>query len=143
MPRGQKHSDETRAKVLADLALGKSAAQIARERGIDKALIGRWKKAAELQGLQPVATLKKSESENGSPDAQSDLGQLVAKYLESSLNALAAQMKVAADETYIRKQPASELAVLHGVIADKGFRLLEAAYRHQLTLAQSESARDE
>lgn len=30
------------------------------------------------------------------------------------------------DENWIRKQPASEIAVLFGVISDKTFRILEA-----------------
>ncbi len=54
------------------------------------------------------------------------IGELLVKYLETNLRTLAAQSAVFADEEWLKKQSASEVAVLHGVIIDKTVRLLEA-----------------
>lgn len=59
------------------------------------------------------------------------IGALMMEYLEASLNALAAQAYVTSDPNYIVKQPADQLAILHGVIADKSIRLVEALHRSE------------
>lgn len=59
------------------------------------------------------------------------IGALMLEYLEASLNALAAQAYVTSDPNYIAKQPADQLAILHGVIADKSIRLVEALHRSE------------
>ena len=54
------------------------------------------------------------------------IGALIVDYLEQALETLSAQARTFADESWLRKQDASELAVLHGVLADKTIRILEA-----------------
>jgi hypothetical protein len=58
------------------------------------------------------------------------LDDLVYDYLVQNLETLRAQSKAASDESYIHKQPAGELATLHGVMADKTIRLLEVTTRN-------------
>ncbi|MDP9315575.1 MAG: hypothetical protein M3R24_32730 [Chloroflexota bacterium] len=52
--------------------------------------------------------------------------RLMLEYLEANLNAHIAQAYVAADPAYIHRQSADNLAILHGVLADKSVRLIEA-----------------
>lgn len=116
MPRGKAHSDAVRAAVMAALLAGQSISEVATSYNIDKSIVSRWKRQIPNERLQAVAT-KKSH----------DFGELLGNYLATLLKALTAQAEVAGDPAYIKKQPASELATLHGVMADKGIRLLEAA----------------
>lgn len=53
------------------------------------------------------------------------IDDLVYDYLLQNLDTLRTQSKIVSDESYIHKQPAGEMATLHGVIADKTIRLLE------------------
>jgi hypothetical protein len=51
----------------------------------------------------------------------------VQRYLNEALETLAAQQIFFRNPEWLAKQPASDLAVLHGVSADKVIRILEAA----------------
>lgn len=107
----RKYTDEAKAAALADLVLiGPGAASA--KYGIPAGTLRSWQSHAN-----PVATLKKDH-----------IGALVATYLEANLQALTAQAYVASDPEYINKQPAESLAILHGVMADKSVRLLEALH---------------
>ncbi len=55
-----------------------------------------------------------------------EIGELILGYLAVSLSTLKKQAAFFADEKWLRKQDASSVAVLHGVLADKVIRLLEA-----------------
>jgi hypothetical protein len=57
------------------------------------------------------------------------LDEMVFDYMKTGLAALQKQAEIASDPAYIQKQPAGELATLHGVMADKLVRLLEATTR--------------
>ena len=109
--------DEIKAAAMADLLL-LSPATVAAKYGLKPATVRQWK-SRELPEQTPidvtVVALKKQH-----------IGALMLEYLEASLNALTAQAYVASDPEYINRQPASELAILHGVIADKSVRLVEA-----------------
>jgi transposase-like protein len=115
MPRGKAHSDETRAAVMAALLAGQSVSEVAQEFSVDPSLISRWKKALPLEQLHKVAQQKGHRIED-----------LTFGYLGSLLKSLTNQADVVGGKEYILKQPASEIAVLHGVMADKAFRLLSA-----------------
>lgn len=54
---------------------------------------------------------------------------LLFDYLTANLEALRKQAEVVSEAAYIERQPAGEIAVLHGVMADKSIRLLEAIHR--------------
>lgn len=118
MPRGKAHSEQVRAAVMAALLAGQSVSEVAADYKIDRSLVSRWKQQIPADRMHQVA-LKK----------QHDFGELLSEYLATLLTTLKVQAEVAGDPDYIRKQPAAELATLHGVMADKGIRLLEAASR--------------
>src|SRR5690349_9945460 len=109
--------DEIRAAATADLVL-MSPAAVAAKYGLKPATVRSWK-ARDLptvtDALQQIATLKKAR-----------IGALALEYLEANFNAQIAQAYVTSDPNYINRQPAGELAILHGVLADKSIRLLEA-----------------
>lgn len=109
--------DEIKAAAIADLVL-LTPATVAAKYGIKPTTVRQWKKR-ELAQIAPLSvtdvTAKKSR-----------IGALALEYLEANLNAQIAQAYVTADPTYINRQPAGELAILHGVLADKSIRLLEA-----------------
>lgn len=111
------HSDETKAAVMAALLTGQSISAVAREYGLPKGTVAGWKNQA-LRESQAVATPTEQRRER--------IGALIVDYLEQALETLSAQARTFADESWLRKQDASELAVLHGVLADKTIRILEA-----------------
>ncbi len=53
--------------------------------------------------------------------------QLVAELLTANLETLTAQAIIFRDSAWLKSQPAGEVAVLYGVMADKTIRILEAA----------------
>jgi hypothetical protein len=83
----------------------------------------------------PIGTLKSWKSRDAAgvdaEDATSAtskkerIGALLLDYLVSTLETLKAQQVVFADRAWLEKQSASEVAILHGVLADKSIRLLE------------------
>lgn len=106
-----RHSDELKAAALADVVLMGSGATAAKY-GIPRSTITTWQAQFDIVHNP---SLKRER-----------IGQLVATYLEANLQALTAQAYVAAQPEYIDRQPAGELAILHGVMADKSVRLIEA-----------------
>ncbi len=109
MPRP--YPPEKRAAVLAELATGASVSATARAHGVDRATVIAWRDLSD----QPVAQQKRA-----------DLGEQLYGYLDESIAALRSQLRTFGDEAWLKKQPAGELAILHGVIADKTTRLLQA-----------------
>lgn len=108
--------DETKALVLADLVLMAPSA-VAAKYGINPNTVRRWKSENNVTSIAAIIdrSVKKER-----------IGALLVEYLEANLNALIAQAYVTADPNYIVKQSAEDLAILHGVLGDKGLRLLEA-----------------
>ena len=109
----RQYSDETKAQVMAALLAGQAISQAAKDYGVPEGTIKSWVARGNRPQLQPDATVKK------------EIGALILSYLKALLETLQAQTVVFRDETWLRKQAASEAAVLHGVLADKGIRLLE------------------
>lgn len=56
-----------------------------------------------------------------------EIGGLIGDLLKTILGTLQIQAEQFRDRAWLKTQPASELAVLFGVLADKAFRILEAA----------------
>lgn len=106
----QEYSPETKAAVMAALLAGQSVSQAAKAYSIPRGTVGRWSAEIETERYR-----KKAE-----------IGELLIEYLKEGLTTLREQVKVFRDEAWLKEQSASELAVLHGVIADKQIRLLEA-----------------
>ena len=101
-----KHSDETKAAVMAALLIGQSAASVASEYHIPRTTVMRWK------------------SENWTP--KKEIGDLILEYLVANLTTLKIQAELFSKETWLNRQSASEAAILHGVMTDKAIRILEA-----------------
>lgn len=116
--RGRKHSEEVRAQVMASLLAGQGVMEVASQYNLDASVVSRWKSAIPDDQLQVIATKKGERIE-----------QLLFEYLTETLITLKEQTIIARERDYVTKQPAGELAVLHGVMADKAVRLLEAAHR--------------
>jgi len=111
-----RHDDETRAQVMGALLQGQSIDQAAEAYSIPRSTVARWRKKAH--GLL-------GELDAGGTDVQ-DIGSALLAYLRAGLEAVRKQQDVFSDPTWLRKQSASELAVLHGVQVDKLVRLLTA-----------------
>lgn len=116
--RGKKHSEEIQAQVMAALLAGQGVTEVATQYNLDKSIVSRWRKSIPHDKLQRIATKKGEEIED-----------LLFDYLRQILRTLRAQAEIVSEREYVTKQPAGEIAVLHGVMADKGIRLLEAAER--------------
>lgn len=110
------YSDETKAQVFAALLTGQSVRYVAKEFGIPVGTIKAWKSYRANGHNMAVVTTEKKQA----------IGDLILIYLNELFITLHAQMKVFANEEWLKQQSAGEVAILHGVIADKGIRLLEA-----------------
>lgn len=109
------HTDETKAAVIASLLAGQSINQAAKEYHVPRSTVSRWKKEGGPQnGIQ-----------------KKEIGALLLDYLRANLQALCAQAELFQDRAWLLKQPASEAAILHGVMTDKAIRLLEAMSKGQ------------
>jgi transposase-like protein len=106
------YSEETKAAAMAALLAGQSVSSVAREYSIPKGTVSGWKDAAGK--VADGATQK------------GDVGDLLMEYLRTNLRALTVQANTFSDPEWLKKQDASQLAVLHGVMTDKAVRLLEA-----------------
>lgn len=107
------HDPETKAAVMASLLAGQSIDSVVADYNIPRGTVAGWKR--ELNAADLYDTEKKA-----------DIGDLLLIYLRANLDALAAQAALFADPQWLRKQSASEAAVLHGVMTDKAIRLMEA-----------------
>ena len=113
MAKRRKYDPAVKAQVLAALLTGQGAEKVAQQYQVPVGTVRGWK--AKAKADDGVITQKKEK-----------IGELILEYLTVSLSTLKKQAEFFADETWLRKQDASSVAVLHGVLADKAVRLLEA-----------------
>jgi transposase-like protein len=113
MPSGQSYSEDTKAQALAAIALGQSFTQVAALFSVPIGTLKSWKQRESLPDAS-VASIKRDR-----------VGALMMEYLEAALETLKAQQVIFRDETWLKRQSASEVAILHGVTVDKTIRLLE------------------
>lgn len=113
---------------MAALLAGQGVTEVATQYNLDKSVVSRWRSAIPDEKLQLVA-IKKSEQ----------IETLLFQYLIQTLTTLREQAEIVSEREYIIKQPADSLAVLHGVMADKSIRLLEAAERANIQPREIES----
>ena len=100
---------EVRAAVMSALLAGQGVGETAQRYELPKSTVSRWKAEARLAAGRCE-----------------DVGLLLLDYLRENLTTLTAQAVVFRDPAWLRSQEAGSLAVLHGVMADKSTRLLEA-----------------
>lgn len=116
-----KYDDDTKAAVMAALLQGQSVTRVAKDYDIPKGTVSGWKKKAEQaagDSLEQIPTQKRGGEER--------IGELLLEYIQQNVQALRAQAEQFSDEQWLKKQSASEVATLHGVMTDKAVRLLEA-----------------
>ena len=113
--RYRRYTDEEKAAALADVALLGPGA-VSAKYDVPLGTLKSWQREYEIVH---DPSIKRGRIE-----------MLAITYLEANLQALTAQAYIASQPEYLDRQPAGELAVLHGVMADKSLRLLEALTRH-------------
>lgn len=111
----RKYTNETKSAVLAALLTGQAASFVAKEYNIPESTIKDWGAKAKAGGYS-----------TDNPSQKKDIGDLLVEYLRANIEALRKQAEVFGEPDYLRKNSAENLAVLHGVMADKAVRLLEA-----------------
>jgi hypothetical protein len=104
---------------MAALLTGQGVNEVAREYNLSKSVVSRIKNSLAPEILEQLEPKNKGEQ----------IETLLYEYLTATLQTLKKQAEIVGERKYVTKQPAGELAVLHGVMADKGIRLLEAAER--------------
>lgn len=110
------YDDATKAAAMAALLAGQSVGEVAQKYNISPQTLRSWKsRQANGDSVATVATQKKEE-----------IGDLLIDYLRTILITLKTQAEHFGDKSWLKKQGANELAVLHGVSTDKAIRLLEA-----------------
>lgn len=114
--KSKNYSARIIARAVALLVAGNSVQAVADQLEIPQRTISEWK--AQFPSDFAEIRTKREVVED-----------LLGQYLEETLRANLAQLKVFADESWIRTQTAGELATLHGVIFDKAVRILDAAHR--------------
>src|SRR5262245_6413656 len=116
-PRTKKtYSARIVAQALALIIAGESVQAVADKLKVPQQTVSEWK--AQFPSDFGAIRTKREVIED-----------LLGEYLEQTLRANLAQLKVFADDNWIRTQTAGELATLHGVIFDKAVRILDAARR--------------
>jgi len=110
----QRHDETVKAGAIAALLAGQSISEVAREYSLPVGTVKGW------------SANKGTAMDRVEPEKRAQIGALLLDYLAANLIALKAQADVFADKTWLAKQPANELAILHGVATDKAVRLLEA-----------------
>lgn len=116
--RGKKHSDEIQAQVMAALLAGQGVTEVSEQYNLPDSTVSDLKKRVDEE-FGDLRTKNKGEQ----------IEALLFGYLSTTLQTLKCQSEIAGEREYIFKQPADSLAVLHGVMADKSIRLLEAIHR--------------
>lgn len=114
--KGQQHSEETRAQIVAALLAGQGVNEVSRKYNIPKATVSRLKNGLAVEQLEQVETLKKER-----------LTDLIEAHLTQSLKAATGIASKVCDDTWFAKQNAADIGVLYGILTDKAVRILEAA----------------
>lgn len=113
------YSPEVKAAVMAALLEGQSVGKVAGRYEIPDTTVRGWQKKAE-----EIAKQKLREN-SLQKEVGASLDELLLLYVAENLTTLRAQAVFMRNEEWLKLQNASEVAVLHGVVADKTIRLLE------------------
>ena len=116
MTTRRQHSAETRATALALLATGSSVHAVARELDLDRKTVIEWRARSGM--VHRVAP-------QNAPDTAA-IERLALEYVAAALEAMRAHAALFQDTEWLRGQNPHDVAVLHGVLTDKVFRLLGA-----------------
>ena len=103
------YDPEVRAAAMAALLAGQGVNDVARAYRLPPSTVSRWKRNARAEAGRTE-----------------EVGDLLLIYLKENLTTLQRQSVFFRDREWLLSQCASDAAVLHGVLADKTIRLLEA-----------------
>lgn len=109
----QQYDDATRTAIMAALMAGQAVNEVAREYNIPASTVRNWKSAVKLEGAVDQ-------------EQRYEIGDMLLVYLREILDALRKQAIHFGKATWLDSQNAADLAVLHGVSADKALRIIEA-----------------
>ncbi len=131
MPRGKKHSDETKAAVLAALLSGQGVCDVAQQYKIPKSVVSGWKSEISSNELEQIRTKKTDE-----------FNELLSNAIIEIFKTLAFSVQfIRTDEglAWLKQHSPAEAATFIGVTTDKGIRLLEAAGNAELQHLETSS----
>lgn len=100
------YTDDVKARVLADFALGSSKSALAKKYGIPRTTVIDW----VSDTAPPVPTVTDTSQ-------REHLGQLVYDYLVTGFEALIAQNRIAADRAYLERDGTSIVSVYNAIHA--------------------------
>lgn len=126
----QQYDDSTKASVMAALLTGQAVSAVAKEYNIPPATIRSWKSASKLQNAV-------------GQEQRYEIGDMLLDYLREILNALRLQAIHFGKADWLNTQSAADLAVLHGVSADKAIRIIEALAGDGQSAGQGDSGSGE
>lgn len=109
----QQYDDAMKAAVMAALMAGQAVNEVAKQYDIPASTVRNWKSAIKLEGAVDQ-------------EQRYEIGDMLLAYLRESLHALRIQAAHFGKTAWLDNQNASDLAVLHGVAADKALRIIEA-----------------
>jgi hypothetical protein len=127
MARGKPHSEELRAAAVAQFLAGASPLAVAAALNLPTRTAYDWYNELSVEEAALCTLVREERRAN-----------LLDGYLAANLNALTVQAGVAADENYLKRFPPQQLAILHGVMADKAARIVEVFLRTDSGLAGRE-----
>ena len=110
----REYDEQTKAAVMAALLTGQSVYAAAKDFKIPVGTVKRWSADAK-ERLQPARNQKTER-----------LGDLIIDNVEAALETTREILNVIKDPKWLRRQEASQIGVLYGIIQDKTYRILEA-----------------
>lgn len=113
MAERREYDDATKAAVMAALLEGQSINYCVKTYKIPFGTVASWSR-----NLPRPHKLSNEKRER--------IGELIIDNVEAEFQTMIAMQNVFTDKEWLKKQSASELAVLYGVIKDKAIRVLEA-----------------
>lgn len=114
----REYPDELKAVAMAALLNGQSIDVVAKKYDIPRGTVSSWA-TRERNAMRANDSLIVEEQ-------QERISHLIVDNVETMLVTTKEMLDVVRDKTWLKKQSASEVAVLFGVISDKTYRLLEA-----------------
>lgn len=109
----QRHSSEVKAAALAALMEGQAVSRVAADHHIPEGTVKKWR-----------VQLKNGEAGPDNPTQKREIGDLLVKLLETNLETLIVISTTVRDPRWLKRQSASEVGVLLGVLDDKVNRSL-------------------
>ncbi len=124
------YSPEVKEAVRLGLLTGQSMADLATTYNVPLSTVKSWK----ARGFGHPASIPAGQPAEPDPARlpppaariSREIGEQMVSYIMEAIHALRAQMNVIGDETWLRQQRASEIAILYRTLADKVVELLAA-----------------